>query len=211
MFDFGALRESLIKGDIEKTAELTQEALDAGVKAKEVLDKCLVPGLEEVGRRFQRGEYYFPELLVAGEAMKSAMAILKPLLAKKGGATIGRFVIGTVKSDIHDIGKNIVIMMLEGNGWDVTDLGVDVSSEQFVKAVKEGKVDVLGMSALLTTTITQLPQTIEMLKKDGLRNRVKVMVGGVSVTPEYAKQIGADAYGKDAVEAVINARKLVGK
>ena len=211
MFDFAVLRESLIKGDIEKTAELTQAALDAGVKAKEVLDKCLVPGLEEVGRRFQRGEYYFPELLVAGEAMKSAMTILKPKLGTKDGATIGRFVIGTVKSDIHDIGKNIVVMMLEGNGWDVTDLGVDVSSEQFVKAVKEGKVDVLGMSALLTTTITQLPQTIEMLKKEGLRNKVKVMVGGVSVTPEYAKQIGADAYGKDAVEAVIAARKLVGK
>ena len=211
MFDFATLRESLIKGDIEKTAELTQAALDTGVKAKEVLDKCLVPGLEEVGRRFQRGEYYFPELLVAGEAMKSAMTILKPKLGTKDGATIGRFVIGTVKSDIHDIGKNIVIMMLEGNGWDVTDLGVDVSSEQFVKAVKEGKVDVLGMSALLTTTITQLPQTIEMLKKEGLRNKVKVMVGGVSVTPEYAKQIGADAYGKDAVEAVIAARKLVGK
>jgi len=211
VFDFAVLKESLIKGDIEKTAELTQAALDAGVKAKDVLDKCLVPGLAEVGRRFQRGEYYFPELLVAGEAMKSAMAILKPLLAQKGGATIGRYVIGTVKSDIHDIGKNIVIMMLEGNGWDVTDLGVDVSSEQFVQAVKDGKVDVLGMSALLTTTITQLPQTIEMLKKEGLRNKVKVMVGGVSVTPEYAKQIGADAYGKDAVEAVINARKLVGK
>jgi len=211
VFDFATLRESLIKGDIEKTAELTQAALDTGVKAKEVLDKCLVPGLEEVGRRFQRGEYYFPELLVAGEAMKSAMTILKPKLGTKDGATIGRFVIGTVKSDIHDIGKNIVIMMLEGNGWDVTDLGVDVSSEQFVKAVKEGKVDVLGMSALLTTTITQLPQTIEMLKKEGLRNKVKVMVGGVSVTPEYAKQIGADAYGKDAVEAVIAARKLVGK
>jgi len=109
VFDFAALRESLIKGDMEKTAELTQAALDAGVKAKEVLDKCLVPGLEDVGRRFQRGEYYFPELLVAGEAMKSAMAIIKPLLAKKGGATIGRFVIGTVKSDIHDIGKNIVL------------------------------------------------------------------------------------------------------
>jgi 5-methyltetrahydrofolate--homocysteine methyltransferase len=211
VFDFATLRESLIKGDIEKTAELTQAALDTGVKAKEVLDKCLVPGLEEVGRRFQRGEYYFPELLVAGEAMKSAMTILKPKLGTKDGATIGRFVIGTVKSDIHDIGKNIVVMMLEGNGWDVTDLGVDVSSEQFVKAVKEGKVDILGMSALLTTTITQLPQTIEMLKKEGLRNKVKVMVGGVSVTPEYAKQIGADAYGKDAVEAVIAARKLVGK
>jgi corrinoid protein of di/trimethylamine methyltransferase len=211
VFDFAALKESLIKGDIEKTAEMTRAAVDSGVKAKDVLDKCLVPGLEEVGRRFQKGEYYFPELLVAGEAMKSAMTILKPELAKKGGATIGRYVIGTVKSDIHDIGKNIIIMMLDGNGWDVTDLGVDVSSEQFCQAVKENKFDVLGMSALLTTTITQLPQTIEMLKKQGLRDKVKVMVGGVSVTQAYADQIGADAYGKDAVEAVIKARQLMGK
>jgi len=211
VFDFAALKESLIKGDIEKTAEMTRAAVDSGVKAKDVLGKCLVPGLEEVGRRFQKGEYYFPELLVAGEAMKSAMTILKPELAKKGGATIGRYVIGTVKSDIHDIGKNIIIMMLDGNGWDVTDLGVDVSSEQFCQAVKENKFDVLGMSALLTTTITQLPQTIEMLKKRGLRNKVKVMVGGVSVTQAYADQIGADAYGKDAVEAVIKARQLMGK
>lgn len=211
MFDFAALRESLIKGDIEKTAELTQAALNSGARAKDVLDKCLVPGLEEVGRRFQRGEYYFPELLVAGEAMKSAMTILKPELVKKGGTTIGRFVIGTVKSDIHDIGKNIIIMMMEGNGWDVIDLGVDVSSEQFCQAVRDNKIDVLGMSALLTTTINQLPQTIEMLKKQGLRNKVKVMVGGVSVTQAFADQIGADGYGKDAVEAVIKARQLVGK
>jgi len=211
VFDFTGLKESLIKGDVEKTAALTKTAIDSGVRAQDVLDKCLVPGLEEVGRRFQQGEYYFPELLVAGEAMKSAMTILKPELAKRGGASIGRFVIGTVKSDIHDIGKNIIIMMLEGNGWDVTDLGVDVSSERFCQAVKENKFDILGMSALLTTTITQLSQTIEMLKKQGLRDKVKVMVGGVSVTQAFADQIGADAYGKDAVEAVMKARRLVGK
>lgn len=212
MFDFKKLEQSLISGDIEKTEELTLAALKARVPAKEILDKALVPGLDEVGRRFQQGEYYFPELLVAGEAMKSAMAILKPELAKKGGGgATGKYVIGTVKGDIHDIGKNIVIMMLDGNGWDVTDLGVDVSSEQFCQAVKENKYDILGMSALLTTTITQLPQTIDMLKKQGLRDKVKVMVGGVSVTQAYADQIGADAYGKDAVEAVIKARQLMGK
>ena len=212
MFDFKKLEQSLISGDIEKTEELTLAALKAGVPAKEILDKALAPGLDEVGRRFQQGEFFFPELLVAGEAMKTAMARLKPALAKPGaGDTIGRYVIGTVKGDIHDIGKNIVMMMLEGNGWEVTDLGIDVPAEAFVKAVRENDVQVLGMSALLTTTVSRLVETIEMLKTQGLRKKVKVMVGGVSVNQAYADKIGADGYGKDAVEAVIKARKLIGK
>ena len=211
MVQLGQIKDSLIRGDIEKTETLVKAALDAGVPAKEVLDNYLVPGMDEVGRKFQQGEYFFPELLVAGEAMKAAMAILKPVLVKKGAANVGTFVIGTVKNDIHDIGKNIVIMMLEGNGWDVTDLGVDVPTEKFVQAVREKKYDVMGMSALLTTTIPQLADAIKALKDAGLRDKVKVMVGGVSVTPEYAKKIGADGYGKDAVEAVSGARRLVGK
>lgn len=211
MFDLNQLKQSLIKGDLDKTTELTQAALTTGIRAKDILDKCLVPGLDEVGKKFENGEFFFPELLVAGEAMKAAMAILKPVLVKKGVPLIGKYIIGTVKNDIHDIGKNIVIMMLEGNGWDVTDLGVDVPPEKFVQAVKQTDFDILGMSALLTTTIPYLAQTIQALKAARLRDKIKVMVGGVSVSQAYADQIGADAYGKDAVEAVVKARKLVGK
>ena len=211
MFCLEKLKDSLIRGDIEKTEGLTRAALKAGVSPKEILDNGLVPGLDEVGRRFQEGEYFFPELLMAGEAIKTAMARLKPELSKTDGATIGKYVIGTVRGDIHDIGKNIVIMMLEGNGWDVTDLGIDVPPEDFCKAVKENDFQVLGMSALLTTTIPRLAETIEALKAKGLRDKVRVMVGGVSVTQAYADQIGADAYGKDAVEAVKEAKSLIGK
>ena len=211
MFDLGKLVESLICGDIEQTEELTGDAIDTGLPAKEILDKYLIPGLDEVGRRFQEGEYFFPELLVSGEAMKRALACLKPELTKAGGATIGKYVIGTVKGDIHDIGKNIVIMMLEGNGWEVTDLGIDVPTETFCKAVRENDFQILGMSALLTTTIPRLAETIEALKAEGLRDKVKIMVGGVSVTRAYADQIGADAYGKDAIDAVAEAKRLIGK
>ena len=211
MFDLAKLKDSLIRGDIEKTEELTGTALDAGLSAKEILDKGLVPGLDEVGRRFQEGEYFFPELLVSGEAMKTAMARLKPELSKAGGTTVGKYVIGTVKGDIHDIGKNIVTMMLEGNGWEVTDLGIDVPTEAFCKAVRDNEFQILGMSALLTTTIPRLAETIEALKAEGLRDKVKVMVGGVSVTRTYAEQIGADAYGRDAVDAVTEAKRLMGK
>ncbi len=211
MVDLEKIKESLIQGDIEKTEELTESALESGIPAKEIMDKGLIPGLDEVGRRFQEGEYFFPELLVSGEAMKAALARLKPELVKSSGAIIGKYVIGTVKGDIHDIGKNIVIMMLEGNGWDVTDLGIDVPSEAFVKAVKESDYQVLGMSALLTTTIPRLEETIKVLQEEGLRDKIKVMVGGVSVTREYAAKIGADAYGKDAVDAVAEAKRLLGK
>jgi 5-methyltetrahydrofolate--homocysteine methyltransferase len=211
MSDLEMLKSSLINGDIEKIEELTSSALEAGIPAKEILDRGLIPGLDEVGRRFQEGEYFFPELLVSGEAMKTALAHLKPELAKSSDAIVGKYVIGTVKGDIHDIGKNIVIMMLEGNGWEVTDLGIDVPTETFIKAVREKDYQILGMSALLTTTIPRLAETIEALGAERLRNKVKVMVGGVSVTKEYAEKIGADAYGKDAVDAVAEAKRLIGK
>ncbi len=211
MSDLEMLKSSLISGDIEKTEELTTAALASGTPAKEIMDRGLIPGLDEVGRRFQEGEYFFPELLVSGAAMKTALARLKPELVKSSGAITGKYVIGTVRGDIHDIGKNIVIMMLEGNGWDVTDLGIDVPTDAFVKAVKEADCQILGMSALLTTTIPRLAETIEALRKEGLRDKVKVMVGGVSVTKEYAVEIGADAYGEDAVDAVAEAKRLIGK
>ncbi len=211
MSDLEMIRESLISGDIERAEELTSSALQSGISAKEILDRGLIPGLDEVGKRFQEGEYFFPELLVSGEAMKAALACLKPELAKSSSATTGKYAIGTVKGDIHDIGKNIVIMMLEGNGWEVTDLGIDVPTETFVKAVKEEGCQILGMSALLTTTIPRLAETIEELKAQGLRDKVIVMVGGVSVTKEHAEKIGADAFGKDAVDAVSEAKRLIGK
>jgi 5-methyltetrahydrofolate--homocysteine methyltransferase len=211
MVDFDKIKESLISGDIEQTEALTAAALEAGVPPKEILDRGLVPGLDVVGKKFQDGEYFFPELLVAGEAMKTAMARLRPALTSSGGATTGKYLIGTVKGDIHDIGKNIVIMMLEGNGWEVTDLGIDVSTEAFIKAIKEDDYQILGLSALLTTTIPRLPEAIEALKAEGLRDRIKVMVGGVSVTRAYAEKIGADAYGRDAVDAVAEAKRLLGK
>lgn len=211
MFDLEKLKDSLIRGDIEKTEELTGAALEAGVPAKGILDGGLIPGLDEVGRRFQKGEYFFPELLVSGEAMKKGLALLKPELTKSGGAAVGKYVIGTVRGDIHDIGKNIVIMMLQGNGWEVTDLGVDVPTEAFCKTVRDNDYQILGMSALLTTTIPHLAETIEALKAEGLRGKVKVMVGGVSATQAYADQIGADAYGRDAVDAVTEAKRLIGK
>ena len=199
MSDLEMIRESLISGDIERAEELTSSALQSGISAKEILDRGLIPGLDEVGKRFQEGEYFFPELLVSGEAMKAALACLKPELAKSSSATTGKYAIGTVKGDIHDIGKNIVIMMLEGNGWEVTDLGIDVPTETFVKAVKEEGCQILGMSALLTTTIPRLAETIEELKAQGLR------------TKEHAEKIGADAFGKDAVDAVSEAKRLIGK
>jgi 5-methyltetrahydrofolate--homocysteine methyltransferase len=211
MVDLEKIKVSLISGDIEKTEELTTAALASGTPAKEIMDRALIPGLDEVGRRFQEGEYFFPELLVSGEAMKAALARLKPELAKSSGTIVGKYAIGTVKGDIHDIGKNIVIMMLEGNGWEVTDLGIDVPTETFIKAVKEEGCQILGMSALLTTTIPRLAETIEALKAQGLRDKVMVMVGGVSVTKEHADKIGADAFGKDAVDAVSEAKKLIGK
>jgi 5-methyltetrahydrofolate--homocysteine methyltransferase len=211
MVDLFEISNSLINGDIETAEELTKTSINDGIPAKEILDRGLIPGIEEVGKRFQAGEYFFPELLVSGEAMKAALTLLKPELAKSSGAMVGKYVIGTVKGDIHDIGKNIVIMMLEGNGWEVTDLGIDVPTETFVKAVRENDYQILGMSALLTTTIPRLAESIEALKAQGLRAKVKIMVGGVSVTKDYADKIGADAYGKDAVDAVAEAKRLIGK
>jgi len=211
MADFKSIKDSLISGDIEQTEALTVKALQSGVPASEILYQALVPGLDEVGKRFQNGEFFFPELLVAGEAMKTALAHLKPELAKSSSSTAGKYVIGTVQGDIHDIGKNIVIMMLEGNGWEVTDLGIDVPTDTFVKAVRETDFQILGMSALLTTTIPRLAETIEALKAEGLRDKVKVMVGGVSVTREYASKIGADAFGRDAIDAVAEAKRLMAK
>ena len=201
----------VVKGDVDKAIKLTQETLDAKTPVKEILDNALAPAMDIVGDQFAKSEIFFPELLMAGEAMKEALEVLKPKLSKGKDVYIGRYVIGTVQGDVHDIGKNIVIMMLEGNGWEVTDLGIDVLPQQFCEAVAQDDYDILGIGAYVSLSITQMETTIKALKEAGLRDRVKIMVGGVPVTQAYADQIGADAYGETAVDAVMKAKRLIGK
>jgi len=205
------IAKSLVERDIAKTEELTKAALDANIPAEEILNKDVVTGMQVVGEQFGNGEIFLPELLMVGEAAKAAMKLLSPLLTRqKGvGGYAGKAAIGTVQGDIHDIGKNIVIMMLEANGWDVTDLGVDVAPEEFCTAVKENDFQILGLSALLTGTMPNQRQTIEALKAAGLRDKVKVVVGGAPVSQRYADQIGADCYAADAAEAVGKFRLLI--
>lgn len=211
MVDLNEIAKSVIGRDITRTRELTKNAIDANIPVKEILNKGLVAGIQVVGEQFGEREIFLPELLMSGEAMKAAMRLLKPLLAKrKGGETyIGKAAIGTVQGDIHDIGKNIVLMMLEGNGWDVTDLGVDIAPEEFCTAVKENDFQILGLSALLTTTMPNQQRTIDILKANGLRDKIKIAIGGAVVSQTFADQIGADCYAGDAVEAVKKFKLLI--
>ena len=186
-------------------------ALDSGVSAREILAKGLVRAMNAVGQLFQKGEYFLPELLLAGEAMKAALEQLKPSLIEGKAAYTGKYLIGTVQGDVHNIGKNIVVMMLEGNGWEVTDLGIDVSPEDFCSAMEKDDYHIVGMSALLTLTMSNLARTMDTLKTAGLRDGVKIMVGGAPVTQAYADQIGADGYAPDAAEAVKVATRLLEK
>ena len=211
MVNFEEISQAVIDGDSEIALELTRAALASKVPAKDILDKGLIPGITKVGDMFSTGEYFLPELLVSGEAMSGAVELLEPELSKGEARAKGRFLIGTVQGDVHDIGKNIVIMMLRGNGWEVTDLGVDVSPQGFCSAVKEGDYDILGMSALLTMTLPHAVETIEALKAAGVRDRVKVMVGGAPTTQEWADEVGADGFGSDAAEAVKVAASLKGE
>ena len=211
MFDFGELVNSVVEGDVSRAAEFTRKALDTQMPAKEILDNGLLPAMDRIGSSFEGGEIFLPELLMAGDAMKASIALLRPELLKKGSSYAGKYAIGTVQGDLHDIGKNIVILMLEGNGWDVIDLGTDISPEQFCDVIKKGDFDILGLSALLTFTMPMMGETISALKAIGLRNKVKVMVGGAPVTPSFADQIGADVYARDAVEAVALAKSLLSK
>lgn len=205
------LNRLIIDGKTAEAVALTKEATKQGLSAKVILHDGLMPGIRAVGELFSKGEYYLPELLVSGKAMQAAVKEIEPLLIEGAGDFhVGKFLIGSVKGDIHDIGKNIVIMMLKGNGWEVTDLGVDVPAEKVCAAIKEGDYDVFGMSSLLTVTMPAARDTIEAIKKAGLRNKVKVMIGGAPVTQEFADKIGADAYGKDAFEAVTKAQSLLG-
>lgn len=211
MVNLSEISQSILDGDVPGILKKTKAALDEGIAAKEILDKGLLPGIEQVGDLFAQGQLYFPELMMAGEAMKESMELLRPELTRKKVPSLGRFLIGTVKDDMHDIGKNIVIMFLQANGWEVTDLGTDQPPQRFCEEVKKGNFDILGLSSLLTITMPYMSQTIDALKEAGLRDKIKVMIGGVSVTQGYADQIGADAFGKDAVDAIRKAKQLIGK
>ncbi len=202
------IASKLYEGEDEEVAELVQRALDSGLTPKEILQDGLIAGMDQVGKDFKAGDLFVPEVLIAARAMHAGMNVLRPLLAASDSPTVGKYVIGTVKGDLHDIGKNLVKMMLEGAGFETVDLGTDVAPEAFVKAVQEHKPRIVGMSALLTTTMVNMKTTIDALQEAGLRDSVKIMVGGAPVTAAFAQQIGADAYAPDAATAVDVARKL---
>jgi len=203
------LSNAIIQGNRIKSAELTQEAIDEGVGPKEILDKGLIPGMDVVGEKFKNCEFYVPEVLVAARAMGAAMEKLKPLLAEAEIEPVGRVAIGTVRGDLHDIGKNLVAMMLEGAGFDIVDLGVDCSPEDFVGAVKDKNVNLIALSALLTTTMPAMQDTVEALEAAGVRDSVKVIIGGAPVTDKFSEQIGADGYAADAASGVDLAKKVL--
>jgi 5-methyltetrahydrofolate--homocysteine methyltransferase len=204
------LREQTIIGKIAEVKTLTQQGLDAGIDPTDLLYKALLPGLQEVGRRFETGVFFVPEMLIAAKAVAGALAILRPLLAAKGEQKVGKFLMGTVKGDVHDIGKNLCNIMLEGGGFEVIDLGVNVPPEKFIDALKKHQPQVMGMSAFLTTTMPMFKVTIDAIAKAGLRDSVKIMVGGAPVNQAYADKSGADAYAPDASATARKARDLIG-
>jgi 5-methyltetrahydrofolate--homocysteine methyltransferase len=208
--DFSTIYDAVIVGNAPKVKELVQGAVDGGADPKAILQEALIPAMSEVGRRMKAQEFYVPEVLIAARAMQWGLGILKPRLAGMDVQPAGRIAIGTVKSDLHDIGKNLVSMMMEGAGFEVVDLGTDVTPEKFVAAVKDQGVNVIGMSALLTTTMPNMKKTIDALKEAGVRDRVKVLVGGAPVTQRYADEIGADGYAPDASSAVDTAKQQLG-
>jgi 5-methyltetrahydrofolate--homocysteine methyltransferase len=210
MADFEGLATAIINGKAPVASELTQKALAEGADPSDILTKGLVAGMDVVGRKFKNNEFYVPEVLIAARAMKAAMGHLRPVLAETGVQPVAIVAIGTVRGDLHDIGKNLVSMMLEGAGFEILDLGVDVKPEQFVQAVQEKKAGVLCLSALLTTTMPAMSDTIKALADAGVRDNVKVMIGGAPVTDNYAAEIGADGYAPDAASAVDKAKALLG-
>jgi len=202
---------SLSQGKMEEVRNLVQGALDAGERAERVLEEGLIQAMDRLGVRFKNGEIYIPEVLLAARAMHASMAILKPILSKSTETIAGKVLIGTVKGDLHDIGKNLVVMMIEGGGFDVIDLGIDVPASRFVEAVKEHRPQVVGMSALLTTTMVEMKKTIQTLEAAGQKDQVKIIVGGAPVTESFAMEIGADGYAPDAAVAVDVVRTWISK
>jgi 5-methyltetrahydrofolate--homocysteine methyltransferase len=209
--DLKKLYDAILAGDADAAIAITEAALADDVDPQELLNAYMVPAMDEVGRLFEASEYFVPELLIAARAMKGALALLSPLLVASGVEPIGRVVIGTVKGDLHDIGKGLVASMLEGGGFDVIDLGVDVSAEKFVAEAQAKKATIIAVSALLTTTMTSMKNVIETLDNAGLRDQIKVVIGGAPVTQQYADSIGADGYSPNASAAVSLARQLVSK
>jgi 5-methyltetrahydrofolate--homocysteine methyltransferase len=208
MPDRNPLYIAVLEGNAPAARSLVEQALSDGVDPQSLLDESLIPAMDEVGRRFEANEYFVPELLIAARAMKGAMELLRPRLAESGAEPVGRVVIGTVRGDLHDIGKNLVAAMLEGGGFEVVDLGVDVSPERFIAAAQEQQAQIIAMSALLTTTMMGMKGTIDALAESGLRDQVKVMVGGAPVTQRFAEEIGADGFSDNASGAVRVARGL---
>ena len=210
MSELEALTEAVMKGDIKAAAAETQSALKSGINAQDILDKGLIAAMDEVGERFSKRLIFVPQMLRSAKAMKECTKLLKPYFKEGDVTSKGKVLIGTVKGDLHDIGKNLVSMMMEGSGFTITDLGVDVSPEKFAQKAQEVKPDIVAMSALLSTTMPAMPQTIEALQKAGIRDKVKVMIGGAPVTEKYAQKISADSYASDAGSAVSKAKKLLG-
>jgi 5-methyltetrahydrofolate--homocysteine methyltransferase len=209
MPDLTLLHDAVLKGDAKSAAAVTQEALDAGIDPAKLVTDYMIPAMDEVGNKFECQDYFVPELLLSARAMKKALEIIRPLLAAKGTAPKGRVVIGTVKGDLHDIGKNLVSSMLEGAGFEVFDLGTDVSPAKFVAEAQAKNADLVALSALLTTTMPAMKTTIDEFQKLAVRDKVKIMIGGAPVTQQFADQIGADGYSDNANGAVALARKLV--
>jgi 5-methyltetrahydrofolate--homocysteine methyltransferase len=209
MVDLAALAENLINGKAPVVKEMTQKAIDEGIAPSKILNEGLIKGMSVVGEKFKNNEFYVPEVLIAARAMHAGMDLLKPKLAASGVKAIGKVLLGTVKGDLHDIGKNLVAMMLEGAGFEVVDLGIDVSPEKFADEAKKG-ADLIAMSALLTTTMTAMKTTIEALEEAGVKGKVKTLIGGAPVTQNYADEIGADGYARDAASAADKAKELLG-
>jgi len=207
----GDVRQNVIDGDMNRTQELVKRALAEAMPPEQILKDGLISAMAEVGRRFECGEFYVPEMLISARAMKSGLALLRPYLIAANVQAVGKVVIGTVQGDLHDIGKNLVCMMLEGAGFEVVDLGVDVSAEHYVSAVKEHQPELVACSALITTTMPRMDSVIQSLREAGLRDRVKVMIGGAPVTDKYAQSIGADGYAPDAASAATLAKALIGE
>jgi 5-methyltetrahydrofolate--homocysteine methyltransferase len=203
------LKDNLYHGNVDGVAADTQKSLDEGMSAGEILNQGLIAGMDIVGRDFKAGELFIPEVIMCAKAMHAGLAVLRPHLIESGSASLGKVVIGTVAGDMHDIGKNLVSMMLEGAGFEIIDLGTDVQPQKFVEIVHSEGADLVGMSALLTTTMVSMKSTIDALGEAGLRGNVRVLVGGAPVTASFAEQIGADAYAADAVAAVDIARSLI--
>ena len=197
------------QGKMDEVKKLTQEALDGGESPEAIVKQGLILAMEQIGIQFKNGDIYIPEVLIAARAMHAGMDVLKPILSKSNTPMVGKVVIGTVKGDLHDIGKNLVIMMFEGGGFDVVDLGVDVSPEKFVEAIQKQRPQVVAMSALLTTTMREMKTTLDAITKAGVRNQVKTIVGGAPLTEKFAKEIGADGYAPDAASAVQVAKSLI--